>query len=86
MPACSCLDGSCPEGPGHGAAVAPGFSRGTRAERRGGGPLCAGRVQAVPQPQSQRDGGRAMPPAPRLIAGREVPTRGYGRGQDAPVD
>ncbi len=40
-------DGSCPEGPGHGVACAPGVSRGALAERLGGGPLFAGHVLAL---------------------------------------
>jgi hypothetical protein len=34
-PQSSAMDGSCPDGPGHGAASGPGYCRGPVAERRG---------------------------------------------------
>lgn len=89
MPACSCLDGSCPEGPGYGAAFAPGFSGGARAERRGGGSLCAGRARPCRSRWASETGGgldarapadsRPRSPHARLRAGAGRP-RGLKAG------
>jgi hypothetical protein len=70
-------DGSCPEGPGHGAAFAPGVSRGARAERPGDGPLFAGHVLALPPPQGQQAGGRATGRAPAESGPRRCMTGRY---------